>query len=65
MAKKKNKKIRVTLVRSTIGRKPNQRKTAEALGLTKMSKTVEKEADPAILGMVRTISHLVEVEEID
>ena len=64
MAKKKSKKIRITLIRSTIGRKPNQRKTAEALGLTKMSKTVEKDASPAVLGMVRTISHLVEVEEI-
>lgn len=63
MAKKKN-KIRITLTKSLIGRKPNQKKTAEALGLTKVSKSVEKEANPAILGMVRTISHMVEVEEI-
>ena len=61
---KKNKKIRITLIKSTIGRKPNQRKTAVALGLTKISKTVEQEATPSILGMVATIAHLVKVEEI-
>jgi large subunit ribosomal protein L30 len=61
---KKSKKIRITLTSSPIGHKPNQRKTAKALGLTKISKTVEKEATPAILGMVNTISHLVQVEEI-
>ena len=64
MAKKKSKKIRITLTHSPIGHKPNQRKTAKALGLTKISKTVEKEATPAILGMVNAISHLVQVEEI-
>ena len=58
------KKIRVKLVRSTIGRKPEQKKTAKALGLGKMNSVVEKEATPSILGMVQTISHLVEVEEI-
>ena len=47
MAKKKSKKIRITLTSSPIGHKPNQRKTAIALGLTKISKTVEKEATPA------------------
>jgi large subunit ribosomal protein L30 len=57
-------KIKIKLVRSTIGRKPYQRKTAKALGLGKISSCVEKEATPAILGMVRAISHLVEVEEI-
>lgn len=64
MAKKKAKKIRVRLVRSTIGRKPEQRKTVKALGLGKINSVVEKEANPAILGMVNAISHLVEVEEL-
>ena len=59
------KKIRVKLVRSTIGRKPEQRKTAKALGLGKLNSVVEKEANPAVLGMVQSISHLVEVEEIN
>jgi len=57
-------KLRITLKKSVIGRKPDQRKTARALGLTKINKVVEKNADPSILGMVKKISHLVEVEEI-
>ncbi len=59
------KKIRVKLVRSTIGRKPEQRKTAKALGLGKLNSVVEKDVNPAVLGMVESISHLVEVEEIN
>ncbi|MDC7238825.1 MAG: 50S ribosomal protein L30 [Spirochaetales bacterium] len=57
-------KIRIKLVRSTIGRKPEQRKTVKALGLGKLNSVVEKEVNPSILGMVKTVSHLVEVEEI-
>ena len=64
MAKKKYPKIRVTLVRSTIGRKPEQRATVKALGLRKLNSTVEKEANDAILGMVNAVSHLVKVEEL-
>ena len=62
MAKKK--KIKITLVRSTIGRKPEQKKTAKALGLRKLNSSVEKEASPQVLGMAASISHLVEVEEL-
>jgi large subunit ribosomal protein L30 len=57
-------KIKVTLVKSTIGCKDNQIKTVKALGLKKISSVVEKDVNPAILGMVRTVSHLLEVEEI-
>ena len=57
-------KIKVTLVKSSIGRKPNQIKTVKALGLKKMNSKVVKTVNPAILGMVRTVSHLVTVEEI-
>ena len=57
------KQIKITLVKSLIGRKPNQIATAKALGLTKINQTVEKEANEAILGMVNTIKHLVKVEE--
>ena len=64
MAKKKIGQIRIELVRSGIGRKPNQRKTLKALGLRKLNQKVVKEANPAVLGMVRTVSHLVNVEEI-
>jgi len=63
MAKKKP-TIRVTLIKSPIGRKPEQRATVKALGLGKMNSTVEKEANPAVMGMVRAISHLVRVEEL-
>lgn len=58
------KKISVKLVRSTIGRKPEQKKTALALGLRKLNQVVEKEATPSVEGMVNTISHLVEVQEL-
>jgi len=58
------KKIRIRLVRSLIGSKPAQRRTVKALGLARLNSAVEREASPAILGMVRTVSHLVKVEEI-
>ena len=57
-------KIKVTLVRSPIGRKPDQRDTVKALGLRKMQASVIHEASPSILGMVNKVSHLVRVEEI-
>lgn len=63
-AKKKVKKIRITLVRSVIGRKPGQRSTVRSLGLRKMHHSVEKEATGSILGMVEAVSHLVRVEEV-
>jgi large subunit ribosomal protein L30 len=57
------KKIKVTQVKSVIDRSERQKRTMEALGLTKMHKTVEKEATPQILGMVAKVSHLIKVEE--
>ncbi|CAM1347885.1 50S ribosomal protein L30 [Tenacibaculum halocynthiae] len=57
-------KIRITQVKSQIGRLKNQKRTLEALGLRKMNQTVEHEATPSIVGMVNTIKHLVSVEEI-
>lgn len=57
-------KLKITLVKSTIGAIPKQRKTAEALGLSKLNKTVEQQDNPAIRGMVNVIAHLVKVEEI-
>ena len=59
------KKIRVKLVRSTIGQKPRVRATVRSLGLRKINSTVEHEANPVILGMVSSVSHLLEVKEID
>ncbi len=57
-------KVRITLVRSAHGRRPNQRKTVEALGLRRINHSVVKESNPAIQGMIRTVSHLVKVEEV-
>ncbi len=57
-------KIKVTLAKSTIGRKQDQIATVAALGLKKIGQSVEKEANPQILGMVNKVSHLVKVEEI-
>jgi large subunit ribosomal protein L30 len=58
-------KLEVTLKRSLIGRKPNQVKTAKALGLKKLNQVVVKEDNEAIRGMIKTISHLVEVQEVE
>ena len=57
-------KVKITLVKSVIGRKQDQIATVEALGLKKISQSVEKEATPQIMGMVNKVSHLVKVEEI-
>jgi large subunit ribosomal protein L30 len=58
------KKIRVKQVRSKIRRPKNQKLTLEALGLHKIDQVVEHNATPSILGMVKTVNHLVSVEEI-
>jgi len=57
-------KLEIKLVRSLIGRKPNQVKTAHALGLKKVNQVVVKEENEAIKGMIQTISHLVSVKEV-
>jgi large subunit ribosomal protein L30 len=57
-------KIRITQIRSKIKCSERQKRTLEALGLKKISSTVEKEATPQILGMVTKVSHLVKVENL-
>ncbi len=52
---------KITLVKSLIGRKPNQVATAKALGLNKIGQTVTKEENDAIRGMIVTIAHMVKV----
>lgn len=56
-------KVKVTQVKSNIGRPQNQKRTLEALGLHKIGQIVEHEATPSILGMVNKVKHLVSVEE--
>ena len=57
-------KLKITLVKSTIGAVPKNRKTVEALGLTKITKTVEMPDNAAVRGMIQKVRHLVKVEEI-
>jgi large subunit ribosomal protein L30 len=64
MAQKKEKKIRVTQIRSLIGEKPINHKTIEALGLKRIGHTREFQATPQILGMLRKVNHLVSCEEV-
>ena len=57
-------KLKITLVKSTIGAIPKHRKTGEALGLKKLNKTVEMPDNAATRGQIQQIRHLVKVEEI-
>ena len=55
-------KIKIKQVKSKIDRPERQKRTLQALGLKKMHQVVEHEATPQILGMIKKVSHLVEVE---
>jgi large subunit ribosomal protein L30 len=57
-------KLKVTLVKSTIGAIPKHKKTVEALGLKKLNKTVEMPDNASVRGMLFHVKHLVKVEEI-
>lgn len=53
--------IKVKQVKSRIGAPKDQKRTLDALGLTKMNKVVEHEATPSIMGMINKVKHLVVV----
>jgi large subunit ribosomal protein L30 len=57
-------KLKITLVKSTIGSIPKHKKTVEALGLRKLHKSVEMPDNAAVRGMVDQVRHLIKVEEI-
>ena len=57
-------KLKITLVKSTIGAVPKNKKTLEALGLRKVNHTVEMPDNAAVRGMIQRVRHLVKVEEI-
>lgn len=57
-------KLKITLVKSTIGAIPKHRKTVTALGLKKLNKTVELPDNVCTRGMVQQVRHLVKVEEV-
>ncbi len=58
-------RLKVTQLRSEIGGTSNQRDTLRTLGLKRLRDTVVKEDRPEIRGMIKTVSHLVSVEEVD
>ncbi|MCU0449396.1 MAG: 50S ribosomal protein L30 [Bernardetiaceae bacterium] len=57
-------KLEIKQIKSTIKKPRNQKETIKSLGLGKINRVVIKEANPQILGMVRTVAHLIEVKEI-
>jgi large subunit ribosomal protein L30 len=57
------KALRVTLLKSPIGYKKDQKATVRALGLRRMNQTVEHKDSPVIRGMLNKISHLIKIEE--
>ena len=57
-------KLRVTQMRSTVGKPPRQRATVRALGLRRIRHTVSHEDRPEIRGMLAKVNHLVQVEEV-
>jgi large subunit ribosomal protein L30 len=56
-------KIKITLVRSAINRPKKQKATLKALGFSKLNQSIEHEGTPQILGMVKAVKHLIEVEK--
>jgi large subunit ribosomal protein L30 len=55
-------KLKITQTRSQIGQTQSHRGTLRALGLGKIGRTVEHDATPATLGMLRKVRHLVRIE---
>ncbi len=64
MTATKNKKLKITQVRSAIGLPKDQKATVRALGIHRMHQTVEQADSPQIRGMIFKVRHLVEVEEV-
>ena len=60
----KNKSLKITLVKSTIGEKPKTRATVETLGLRKIRQSVERPDTPDVRGLIHRARHLLDVEEV-
>ncbi|MEY4043388.1 MAG: hypothetical protein RJB56_326 [Actinomycetota bacterium] len=58
-------RLKVTQIKSAIGNKPNQRETLRTLGLKRIGDIIVKDDSLSVRGMVRTVAHLVKVEEIN
>ena len=63
MKKAKGKKLRITLIKSFIGRPQNQRETVIGLGLKKINQSVVRKDIPEVRGMINKIPHMLRVEE--
>ncbi len=55
--------LKITLVKSMIGRPEKHRKVLRGMGLTRLNKTVELKDTPALRGMIHKVAHLVRAEE--
>jgi large subunit ribosomal protein L30 len=62
--KKREAKLRIKWVKSSIGYSRRQKVTIKSLGLKRLGDTVEWEDDPVTRGMINKVRHLVEVEEL-
>jgi large subunit ribosomal protein L30 len=56
-------RLKITLVKSMIGKPEKQRRILRGMGLTRLNKTVELENTPSIRGMINRVSHMVKSEE--
>jgi large subunit ribosomal protein L30 len=56
-------RVKITQVKSTIDCPQRQKSTIKALGLKKLNHTIEVEATPQIMGMIKKVSHLLKVEK--
>ena len=57
--------LKITQIKSTIGGRQNQKDTLRTLGLRRIGQSVVREDRPEVLGAIRTVAHLVNVEEVD
>lgn len=64
-SQKQDKQLRITLVRSVIGRPQKHREVVKGLGLRKINSNVIRKDCPEIRGMINKISHLLKVEDLE
>ena len=58
-------KLRITFTKSSNGSTKGIKNTLRCLGLRRLNQTVEVEKNPIVMGQLRTVSHLVKIEELD
>ncbi|QQR97991.1 MAG: 50S ribosomal protein L30 [Sphingobacteriales bacterium] len=57
-------KVKITQVKSTIDRPKKQKNTVIALGIKKLNHSVEKELTPQVEGMIKSVQHLLKIENV-